>query len=122
MTSSVQPQAGSAGRESERRVLQLLGLARRAGRVAVGTRAVKDAAARGEVVVVLVSADAAENARRRLRGLAETTGVELVSFGTREALGRAVGRQEAVVVGVCDRGLGHRIAGEARRHRAQASP
>lgn len=112
----------AAGQERGRRVLQLVGLARRAGHVVVGTRAVKDSAARGGVHLVVISRDATENAVKRLRGLLEEPGLEVISFGTRAGLGRAVGRQEAVVVGICDRGLGRRIAGEANRNGVQAKP
>ena len=38
--------------------------------------------------------------------------LEVVTFGTRSGLGRAVGRRQAVVVGIRDRGLGFRIAAE----------
>ena len=114
--------AGVSGADRERRVLQLVGLARRAGYVAVGTRAVREAASRGEVRVVVLAADATDNARKRLRGLSGQPGIEVIECGTRGSLGRAVGREEAVVVGIGDRGLGRRIVGEARRHDVQARP
>jgi ribosomal protein L7Ae-like RNA K-turn-binding protein len=100
--------------------MQLVGLARRAGYVAVGTRAVREAAGRGEACVVVVARDATDNARKRLHGLAGRPEVEVVECGTRGSLGRAVGRDEAVVVGIGDRGLGRRIVGEVRRHDVQA--
>jgi ribosomal protein L7Ae-like RNA K-turn-binding protein len=103
-------------------VLQLVGLARRAGYVAVGTRAVKEAASRGDLCVVVVAADATENARKRLHGLTGQAEVAVVTCGARGSLGRAVGRQQAVVVGIGDRGLGQRIVGEASGHGVQARP
>jgi len=98
-----------AATERERRVLQLIGLARRAGRAVVGTQAAKDAALRGELALVVLAVDATENARKRLGGLAGEEGPRVIRYGTRAALGRAVGRDEAVVVGIRDRGLGARI-------------
>lgn len=80
----------------------------------VGTQAVRDAARRGELSVVVVAVDATENARKRLRGLLELSDLEVVTSGTRTGLGRAVGRPEAVVVGIRDRGFGLRIVGEVR--------
>jgi len=111
---------GARGADRERRVMQLVGLARRAGYVAVGTRAVREAAGRGEACVIVVAGDATDNARKRLHGLASRPEIEMVECGTRGSLGRAVGRQEAVVVGIGDRGLGRRIVGEMRRHEVQA--
>lgn len=80
----------------------------------VGTRAVRDAARRGELSVVILAEDATRNARKRMGGLLVESGIEVVTGGTRSGLGRAVGRQEAVVVGIRDRGLGLRIVGEAQ--------
>jgi ribosomal protein L7Ae-like RNA K-turn-binding protein len=102
--------------------MQLVGLARRAGYVVVGTRAVREAASRGEVCVVVVARDATANARKRLLSLSGRPDVEVIECGTRGSLGRAVGREEAVVVGIGDRGLGRRIVGEACRHEVQAGP
>jgi ribosomal protein L7Ae-like RNA K-turn-binding protein len=100
--------------EQDRRFLQLVGLARRAGFAVVGTQAVRDAARRGELRVVVVAEDATDNARRRLGSILESAELEVVTRGTRSGLGRAVGRSEVVVVGIRDRGLGLRIVGEVR--------
>lgn len=101
-----------AGVDRDRSVLQLVGLARRAGHAVVGTQAVRVAARRGELSVVIVAEDATENARKRMRGLLLEPKLEVVTFGTRIGLGRAVGRRQAVVVGIRDRRLGFRIAAE----------
>lgn len=98
----------------DRSVLQLVGLARRAGFAVVGTQAVRDAARRGELSVVVVAEDATDNARKRLRALVEQPDLDVVTGGTRSGLGRAVGRPEVVVVGIRDRGFGMRIVGEMR--------
>jgi ribosomal protein L7Ae-like RNA K-turn-binding protein len=76
----------------------------------IGTQAVKEAASRGHVALVIVAEDAAENARRRLDSVMREEGIEVVRLGSRASLGQAVGRGNAVVVGVKDRGLGARIA------------
>jgi len=80
----------------------------------VGTRAVRDAARRSELSVVIVAEDATANARKRMHGLLLEPGIEVVTCGKRLDLGHAVGRQEAVVVGIRDRGLGLRIVGEVQ--------
>jgi ribosomal protein L7Ae-like RNA K-turn-binding protein len=108
--------------EGKRRVLQLLGLARRAGHAVVGTQAVRDAVRRGEVVAVVVAEDATENARGRLRGLDHDHAPAVVTCGDRRELGRAVGRGEAVVVGIRDRGLGLRIVAGAEAGRQAGDP
>lgn len=95
--------------------LHALGLAKRAGAVAVGTRAVMDAARAGTLRAVIVSGDATDNARRRLApALRRTPGVV---YGDRRQLGAALGRGPVVVVGLTDDGLAQRvIAGLAAAH------
>ena len=65
----MEQQGPRPGAGRDRSVLQLVGLARRAGFAVVGTQAVRDAARRGELSVVVVAEDATENARKRLRVL-----------------------------------------------------
>lgn len=86
----------------ERRALQLLGLARRAGRAAIGTQSVRGAARRGELAAVLIARDAGGNAEGRVRSLLEARGVPLVRCASRGALGAAVGRGPTAVVGITD--------------------
>ncbi len=105
-----EPGQMGAGGSADRRVLQLIGLARRAGHAVVGTDAVRVAGRRGELSAVVVAGDATENARKRLSGLLSDPNVSTVTCGTRAVLGRAVGRSETVVVGIRDRGLGLKIA------------
>lgn len=79
----------------------------------IGTQAVKDALRRDELEVVLLATDASENALRRVQGAIAASTVRVARCATRAELGRAVGRPEAVIVGVRDRGLGSRISEES---------
>lgn len=95
--------------EDERRALQALGLALRAGRVAVGTRAVKEAADAGELRLLVLARDATDNALGRLRGALERSGAARLRCGTRADIGEALGRGPVAAVGVTDRSLADRI-------------
>jgi ribosomal protein L7Ae-like RNA K-turn-binding protein len=95
-------------RGSERSTLQTLGLARRAGRAAVGTRAVLTAARSRRLEALVVAHDASPNALDRVHGAGR--GVPIVRCGTRETLGLSVGRGPVAVVGVTDRDFARRIA------------
>jgi len=97
------------GAEREQRILQLVGLAQRAGRAAVGTQAVRDAARNGDLSLVVLARDATDNARRRLGALSGDVAVPIIRAGSGGALGHAAGRNGAVVVGIRDRGFGARI-------------
>lgn len=91
--------------ESDRRdtqVLRLVGLTRRAGRAVLGTKAVREAARRGSLSLALVARDAGENARNRVVPIFDATGTPWLSCGSCLDLGRSVGRERAVVVGIAD--------------------
>ncbi|MCG8468315.1 MAG: ribosomal L7Ae/L30e/S12e/Gadd45 family protein [Gemmatimonadetes bacterium] len=91
----------------------MLGLARRAGSVVIGARAVSAAARRGRLAAVLVASDASERAVERL--VPEARDAARVRVGTRATLGGALGRTEVAVAGITDRSLADRVLEEIRR-------
>jgi len=82
--------------------LRLVGLTRRAGRAVLGTKAVREAARRGSLSLALVARDAGENARSRVVPIFDATGTPWLPCGNRAELGRSVGRERAIVVGIAD--------------------
>lgn len=96
-------------KHGERAALDLIGLAQRAGRLAVGTHAVKDAARVGELEAVVLARDATDNARERVLPLLRAVGVPVVLCDSAVELGRAVGRPRLVVVGLKDAGFAGRV-------------
>lgn len=92
-------------RREERRALEMLGIARRAGHVATGAGSIRSACVRGAVELAVVARDASDNARSRVLPELGRRGVRIVECGTREGLGRAIGRGPTPVVAVTDRGL-----------------
>jgi ribosomal protein L7Ae-like RNA K-turn-binding protein len=97
----------------------LLGLARRAGSLVVGSRETRAGLHRGQVRLMLLAADGSPRDRERLQRLAEEAGTPVRVAGTREELGRAIGRDPVAVVGVTDRNL---AAGMLDRLDGTASP
>ena len=108
MASAEAPGRATDHERADRDRLALLGLAQRAGRAVVGTRAIRTAARSGSVRVLVVARDAAPNAVERVRGAA--AGLRVVRLGTRQTLGRAVGRDSVALVGVTDTGFAGRLA------------
>jgi predicted RNA-binding protein YlxR (DUF448 family)/ribosomal protein L30E len=86
----------------QRRCLELLGLARRAGAVSVGFEKVKSALRAGEVGLLLQASDAALDGRQKIQALARAVApqVALLQFCGAAALGEAVGREASVHVAV----------------------
>lgn len=91
------------------RVLRLLGLAARGGGIITGTERVRDAVRREQVPLVLVAADAAENAREKLLPLLLARKITHRVVFTRTELGAAVGRSPLSAIGVLESSLARRV-------------
>lgn len=77
----------------------------------MGADAIRAASRRGPVFAIVVARDASENALARLGGPAREA--TTVRVGSREELGRAVGKGVAVLIGLTDRELAARIVAAA---------
>jgi hypothetical protein len=104
------------------KLLALLGLAHRAGRLAIGASAVTDLVHRGRRPLVITARDAGPGQLRRWRRLAPVGGF-LDGVVTRGDLARALGRRELSIVALDDRSFVTGIArlglGGSRRTRSE---
>ncbi len=96
--------AGKPGSsEPQTALLRMLGLARRAGRVALGEEGVNRTAERRRCFLIFVAADCAENTKQKIQAAARTSGIQLSPLAiTKEALGHAMGRPFCAVLAVTD--------------------
>ena len=87
------------------RVLSMLGLASRAGAVDSGGFAVEKAVKSMKAELVILSADAQKNTVKQFTNMCEFYKVPLRYYGTKDALGHAIGRGERSSVAVRDKGF-----------------
>lgn len=93
------------------KVLGMLGLAKKAGRLEVGEEPVGGAARAREARLILVARDAADNTIRRVRHFADAGQCLWVKVpATKDELGRAVGRTSCAMVAVTDIGFAEAAA------------
>lgn len=81
-------------------VLQLLGLARRAGAVMPGTDAARRAIRAGEARLILMAGDASSVQLDKIRSIVKNRSIPRETLGDRATLGAAVGRGPTSVVAV----------------------
>ena len=102
------------------RVLDLVGLARRAGRAVAGMAKVEQQVRLGRVALVVVASDAGADGRKQLGGLTQVT------FADAASLGAIFGRDSAVYVAIADErtgpGFATRIADAVARWNAYRQP
>jgi ribosomal protein L7Ae-like RNA K-turn-binding protein len=94
---------------SAQRMLRLVGLGVRSRGVVVGVEQVRNAVKKGKVALAIVAQDGSENSLAKVVPLLEARRVEIVRAPSATELGRAVGREQTVAVGVTDSQLARGI-------------
>lgn len=90
---------------------QLLGLAMRAGKVISGEEIVVTGIRQGKAKLVLLSEDASANTVKKVMDKAQSYRVPVCKMASRDELGRAIGKEQRVVVGVTDLGFAQKLQG-----------
>lgn len=93
------------------KALSRLGLARRAGKLVTGEEGVLKAIRSGQARLVILSADASENTRKKTADKCTSYGIPLLTGFSRQELGGAVGKHEGVMFAITDQGFADMIAG-----------
>lgn len=91
------------------KLLQMLGMAKRAGKVVTGEMFSEKAVKSGESSLVIISHDISENARKSIVNACEYYNVEYIEYADRSLLGKFTGGGERTVVSVNDRGFADAI-------------
>ena len=89
----------------QNKILSILGLATRAGRVKSGEFSTEQAVKGFQAELVLVAEDASDNTKKMFRSMCSFYQVPLFIHGTKEALGGAIGKEFRASVAVCDPGF-----------------
>lgn len=95
---------------NQNKVLQLLGLATKAGKTVSGEFAVEKAVKERNAKLVLIAEDASENSQKLFRNKCTYYTVPYVIFGTKETLGKAVGKEYRSSVAVMETGFAETIS------------
>jgi len=88
-----------------RRMLGLLGIARKGGNIVLGREAVRLAVRRERVRLLVLAIDAGGALAQEVRRLGEGAGLEIVRGPERTELGSTLGRSQVSVAGITDEGL-----------------
>lgn len=91
------------------RVYSLLGLAARGRNLVSGEFSTENAVKEGKAELVMVSEDASSNTKKLFRDKCSFYQVPIYEFGTKETLGKAIGKELRASLAVTDRGLADSI-------------
>jgi ribosomal protein L7Ae-like RNA K-turn-binding protein len=91
------------------RLLNMLGLAMRAGGVVTGDEACMARVRSGKALLTLVAQDAGPNTKKKYRDKCRSYNVPLIEVGSKAELGRALGKIERAVAVIVNKGFAERI-------------
>lgn len=91
------------------RVMALLGLAQKAGKVASGELQVEHAVRTGKARVILIATDASDNTKKNYRDLAAYHEVACHEVLSKDEFGHATGKPPRAAIAITDPGFGKAI-------------
>lgn len=91
--------------DNRQKILNLIGLATKAGKTASGEFSTEKAVKSGKAHLVIVSEEASDNTKKMFTNMCTYYKVPLYFFGTKEELGHSMGREMRASAAVLDSGL-----------------
>lgn len=91
------------------KVLSLIGLAQRAGKVASGEFATEKAIKTGHAAVVFVAEDSSDNTKKMFTNMCTFYNVTIYIYSDKETLGHAIGKEFRASLAVLDAGFKNTI-------------
>ena len=85
---------------SNKKILGLIGLATRAGKVCFGADSVEQEIKKKKVYVVILAIDASERTKEKFKKLCQRYKVPIILEGEIEILSKAIGKSNKAVIGV----------------------
>jgi ribosomal protein L7Ae-like RNA K-turn-binding protein len=93
----------------DNKIYSFMGLAKKAGKLFSGDETCEKNVKSGKVCLVLISADASENTRKKFFDICSFRGVDIRIFGEKELIGRYIGKEIRSVVAITDKGFAKRL-------------
>ena len=94
----------------KKQITNMIGLAKKAGRLSGGGFLVEKDIKRGAAYLVITARDAGAASRKQLEDKANYRQVPVVEWGTKKELGAAIGQGERTCLAVLDEGFSRKIA------------
>ncbi len=91
------------------KVLSMLGLAAKAGKIKSGEFSTEKAVKSGQAYLVVISGDASENTKKKFQNMTDFYHVPCYCYGDKEMLGRCIGKQFRASLAVADKNLAEAV-------------
>lgn len=94
---------------TDKKVLSMFGLAARAGRIASGEFQTETAVKSGTAQLVVVAQNASDNTKKLFYDKCSFYKVPIITFGTKEELGHAIGKEFRASLAILDEGFAEAV-------------
>ncbi len=91
------------------KLLSLLGIAMKAGKIASGEYATENEVKCGSAHFVIIAEDASNNTKKKFSNMCEFYQVPYTYYGTREILGHTIGKEFRATLAVLDGGFANGV-------------
>ena len=91
------------------RVFQMLGIAAKSGNVVSGEFSTEKAVKTGHAYLVIVSGEASDNTNKMFKNMTDFYEVPMYVFGTKEELGRCIGKELRASLAITDENLANAV-------------
>ena len=91
------------------KILSLLGLAQRAGKIKSGNFTVEQSVKGGKAQLVLTAGDTSDTSKKNIRDMCSYYEVECMEYSVKEGLGHALGKEFRSVLSIEDKGFADKI-------------
>lgn len=89
---------------------------KKSGSIKCGEFSVMEAIKNKEAKLVIIAGDSSENTKKRFTDKAGYRDILLIEFGDKISLGKAIGKDYAVSIAVCDKGFAEAFCDKHRRY------
>ena len=84
------------------KILGLLGLAMKAGKVSFGSDSVEENIVKKKVKLVIVSKDSSERTKKKFEDICQNYKIPIIIDGDIESLSKAIGKNNKAIIGIKD--------------------
>ena len=100
--------------ENKQKILNMIGLAQKAGKVASGEFSTEKAVKTGKAYTVIVADDSSDNTKKKFRDMCKFYKVPMIVYGDKDTLGHAMGKQFRASLAILDEGFAKGILKELK--------
>lgn len=97
-----------------KKVYSLLGLCQRAAMLSSGEFMTEKAVKNKTAKLVIIATDSSKNTKKLFNNICSTNNIKLMEFGTKDELGRAIGKDIRASIGILDEGFAKTILENTR--------